>query len=147
MSKKVTICVPLDEDLLATIRTLKGSPLLADASEVNLVHVFRVEKYVYMVPPYIYPDEAQRPEVEKSVQQILESLKNDLGVDATVNTVCLFDESPKVTMDKYLKDSETNLAIVATRGKHGVEGLFTSSFADHLNKFSPCDIYVLRPRN
>lgn len=48
---------------------------------------------------------------------------------------------------EYLKEVKADLVITATRGKHGIEGLFSSSFTDHLVKHAPCNVLTLRHGN
>ena len=57
----------------------------------------------------------------------------------------LFDHSPADRIVKYAKDIEAHMLVVATRNKQGIAEFFTSSFADRVLKFSPCDVLVLRP--
>lgn len=45
----------------------------------------------------------------------------------------------------YLDETRANLGVIATRSRHGIVGLFTSSLANFLNSFSPSDVLVLRP--
>jgi nucleotide-binding universal stress UspA family protein len=45
----------------------------------------------------------------------------------------------------YLKEVKADLVVTATKGKHGIDGFFSSSFTDYLCKFSPCDVLVMRP--
>ncbi|MGE3611302.1 MAG: universal stress protein [Bacteriovoracaceae bacterium] len=55
------------------------------------------------------------------------------------------DFHPEDYFINLIKKVNASLAVVSTRGKHGFEGLFHSSFTEHLIKFSPCDVYVVRP--
>jgi nucleotide-binding universal stress UspA family protein len=57
---------------------------------------------------------------------------------------CQFHESPRLGLIEDLNRSKSDVVFVATRGKHGIEGLFNSSFAEYMLKFSPCSIFILR---
>ena len=142
---KVVLCVTLNDDSLDQMKKLKGTPLLA-YDEVHLVHCFEVQMYNSDFSPFIYPTEEQYPEIEKAGLEILKSLSENIKASNPELKV-FFSQSPHQKMIEYLQEIKADLAVVATRGKHGIEGLFSSSFADHLIKYSPCDIYVIRPRD
>ena len=144
--KNIVICAALNDESLNLLRTLKDSPLLNQA-KIHCVHCFKTEVYTNEFSAYVFPSDDKFPEIEKAVVSILSSLQKDvLGVGASAGDIhCFFDHSPKQKIREYLKDIKADLVIVATRGKHGLEGLFSSSFAEHLIKYSPCDIHVLRP--
>lgn len=55
------------------------------------------------------------------------------------------DFHPEEEVIEFLKNVNATLIVVATRGKHGFEGLFHSSFTDYMVKFAPCDVFVVRP--
>ena len=57
-----------------------------------------------------------------------------------------FAKSREEKISEYLDSAKPNLVVAATRGKHGIDGLFSSSLTDYLVKYSPCDVLVLRPR-
>jgi nucleotide-binding universal stress UspA family protein len=98
--------------------------------------------------PVIYPTEDLYPEIEKSTVGMLKTLAYDMGAkDNKLELKCFFSHSREVTINDYLKNVHADLVVVATRGKHGIEGFFSSSLADFLCKYSPCDVLVKRPRN
>ena len=146
--RNVVICVSLNQDCLELLNELEGSPLLSD-SHVHFVHCFKTEVYTSEFSAYVYPTDDHFSEIQTSVEQILSNLRdrilpNDFSKDL-ITYECAIDHSPKKVIREYLYKVNANLVVVATRGKHGIEGLFSSSFTEHLLKFSPCPIYVLRP--
>lgn len=145
--KNVVICASLNEESLDLIKSLKNSPLLNN-TKIHLVHCFEIQVYTSDFSPFIYPTEDKYPEIEKATLKILEGLAKDMcSADQLKNVVkhVFFTQSPKQKIREYLNDKKADLVIVATRGKHGIEGLFSSSFAEHLVKYSPCDVHILRP--
>ncbi len=145
--KNVVISVSLNDDSLNSLAKLKGDAILKDA-KVHLVHCFEIQVYTSDFSPYIYPTEEKYPEIEAATLKILEGLQKNLGLEGQdVEKKCFFSQSPKQRIKEYLEESKADLCVVATRGKHGIQGLFSSSFAEHLVKYSPCDLHIMRPKN
>ena len=57
-----------------------------------------------------------------------------------------FNLSPKQYIQKLLIKSNMDLVVMAVKEKHGIKGMFSSSFVDHFLKFSPCNVLVIRPK-
>jgi nucleotide-binding universal stress UspA family protein len=120
------------------------------ASSMSLVVfiLFTVLRY-RLIQQSFQPAREQYPEFEEGAKNVLKVLQEHLEAsfnNLSFKTSVLFDSDPKHRMTEYLKEQKADLAVVATRGKHGIEGLFSSSFADHLTRYSNCDVYVLRPK-
>lgn len=145
--KNVVVCVGLNDESLKSLRTLKKHDLIKNAEKIHFAHCFEIQVYTSEFSPYIFPTEEKFPDIEKSALTILEALAKDILNDkqlANAQFHCFFSHSPKERMREFLEDTDANLAIVATRGIHGIEGLFSSSFAEHMIKYSPCDTYIVR---
>jgi len=144
--KNIVICTDLNQNSLDTLKTLARNLDLKEAI-VHLVHVFEIHMYNADIVPVIYPTEAQYPEIEQSTLGILDKLAHDLGArEDQVRLKCFFSHSREERISSYLNDVQADLVVVATRGKHGIQGFFSSSLADFLCKYSPCDVLVLRPK-
>lgn len=144
--KNYVLCTTLEEDSINTLKKLKGD---IDLSQARLHIITVIEKQIYTadLAVYAYPVEAQFPAIETSAVTLLKSIGEALGVNpANVITKCFFEFDREKTIKQYLENVNADLAIVATRGKHGLDGFFSSSFTDYLCKFSPCDVLVMRPR-
>lgn len=143
---KVVICVTMNDESQKVLQDkLKGSPFI-EGKELLFLHVFKKEIQGYYYPAYLYPNEEQQVEIKQSAEGIMNDLANKIrGNTQNVRTLCLFDYDPKSKVIDTLRDEKPELVITATRGKHGIEGFFSSSFTDHLLKFSPCDVLALRP--
>lgn len=146
--KNIVLCANLNDPSLELLSTLKNSPLLESAEKVYIVHCFEIQIYTSdIIAPYVFPTKDKYPELEEATVRVLDTLRDKLGLDKSkVELKCFFDESPKKKTKEFLEEVNADLCVVATRGKHGIKGLFSSSFADHLLKYSPCDIFVLRPK-
>lgn len=144
--KNIVICTDLNQNSLDTLKTLARNLDLKEAI-VHFVHVFEIHMYNADIVPVIYPTEAQYPEIEQSTLGILDKLAHDLGAkEDQVRLKCFFSHSREERISSYLNDVQADLVVVATRGKHGIQGFFSSSLADFLCKYSPCDVLVLRPK-
>lgn len=144
--KTYVLCTSLEEESVNTLKKLKGDIEITDAN----IHVITViEKQIYTVDlaAYVYPIEAQYPSIEASALGILKTIGQSLGVEEkNLTCKCFIDYDRDKIVKQYLESIKADLVIVATRGKHGLDGFFSSSFTDYLCKFSPCDVLVMRPR-
>lgn len=143
--KEIIVCVDLNQDCIKTLKALPEKINLKDAN-VHFLHVFKSQLYDEDLSPFTFPLPEQYIVLEKSAIMSLKRLGDDLDLDpARVSAKCFFSLSPKEKIKSYLDETKADLVVIATRGRHGIKGLFSSSLADFLCKFSPCDILVLRP--
>lgn len=144
--KNIVVCTDLNQNSLDTLKTLRQSLDLKEAT-LHFVHVFEIHMYNADIVPVIFPTEAQYPEIEQSTLGILSNLAKELNLkEEQVHLKCFFSHSREEKLRSYLTEVHADMAVVATRGKHGVEGFFSSSLADFLCKYSPCDVLVIRPK-
>lgn len=143
--KNIVVCVDLREESLKILRKLGEKISLIDA-RVHLVHAFEVQVGIAEYTAFEYPLPHQYPEIKNSVMMILDNLQRDLHLlNEQVEKHCMFNSSKEEVLKKYLEDKNADLVVISTRGKHGIEGFFSSSLADFLCKYSPCDVLVMRP--
>lgn len=144
--KNIVVCADLNQNSLDTLKTLSQSIDFQNAI-LHFVHVFEIHMYNADIVPVIFPTEVQYPEIEKSTLSILGQLSKDVGARSDqVKLKCFFSHSREEKINSYLKEVNAELVVVSTRGKHGIEGFFSSSLADFLCKYSPCDVLVIRPQ-
>jgi hypothetical protein len=144
-SKKVVVAVDLGKDLSEVLNPIKEMSFLAQ-SEIHFVHVFNTITYSFIFGdfPTIYPVEADRSLIEKSIVSILENTsKTHLpsNFQGKVIHQCLFADDAKDKFSEYVKGINADLVLVATREKHGI---FDSSFAQYLVKHTNANILVLK---
>ena len=141
--KKIIICMPMDEELQKEIFVgIKKLDWINDC-ELDFVHIFKTESFPYMLPPTIYPDQDQKIEIRKTIEEIFIGLTKALPYKKMVHH-CGFDNSPKEGIIRYLEEHNADLAIALTKEKHGLAGYFSSSFTDHLVNHAPCNVLVIR---
>lgn len=143
--KTYVLCTTLEQHSIDTLKKVKDIFNLNQAV-IHFITIFEIQIYNLDYIPYIYPSESQYEEMESAAEVVMNSLAQSLGVKKE-NTVinCFFDSNRENKIKNYLTEVEADLVVTATRGKHGIDGLFSSSFTDFLCKFSPCDVLVMRP--
>ncbi len=144
--QEIVLCAGLDEESIKNLSALKG---LFDLSKSNLhiVHCFEIQVYTSEFAPFVFPTEDKYPEIEEATKAVLRNMAFELvgkEYGEKVQLHCLFSTTPKHKVVEFLEEKKADLAVIATRGSHGIKGLFHSSFAEYMMKFSPCDIYVTR---
>jgi len=143
--KDIVICAQLNEECLAHLKQLKAHELIEN-HKIHIIHCFEIQVYTADFSPFIYPSPEQYPELISSATGVLENFATELGISKdNLNIKVLFSKTPKESIIEYIKEVKADLSIVATRGLHGIEGLFASSFAEYLIKHSPSDVYIIRP--
>ena len=143
--KKIVICSDLNP---ACSKTLSRLPQIMDLknTQIFFIHVFQSQLYNFDLVPYVFPLPEQRPTIESSTNGLLSELGKNLDLKpGSFKVNCFFSYSRNEKIKEFLDDVKADLVVIATRGKHGVDGFFSSSLADYLCKFSPCDIFVMRP--
>jgi nucleotide-binding universal stress UspA family protein len=115
--------------------------------ELHLVHGFQTQVYTDAFYFTSYPSEDQYPEVEKSVEEVLTLVENGTLFSEQKPKVvkkCLISGSPKQDLAEYAQNQKINEMMIGTRGKHGIEGLFSSSFAEYMVRHAPCELIIYR---
>jgi nucleotide-binding universal stress UspA family protein len=143
--KEIVVCVDLTESCLDTLKILPER-LNLTKSRVHLVHVFESPLHDEDLSPFTFPLQEQHLILEKNTIESLKRLGHDLGLRQNNLIVkCFFSLSRKDKIKSYLSESKASVVVTATRGRHGMSGLFSSSLTDFLISFSPCNVLILRP--
>lgn len=143
---KIALCISGDDNLNACFRKLKESNFLA-GKEVTFIHLVEQQVYSSEFAPIMWPTEDKFQEMKPTIEKRLNHWKNELihGADLQyTHTEVFLASDSKSELVKFLKNKKIDEVVTVTRGKHGIEGLFTSSLTEYLVKYSPCNLYVLR---
>lgn len=148
--QKIVIALPLEETLLG--------PLHDWGKKFDFSHVESVT-FVHVVKKNITPLEfglIESPD-ESTYQDMVPTLNNFLKEEArkiipsdyagSIHFEVTKDFHPEEELIDILKRLGATLIVVATRGKHGLDGFFHSSFTDYMIKYAPCDVFVVRPES
>lgn len=142
--KNYVLCTTLDNECLNSLKNIRHKVDLKNTI-VHIVTVVKLNIYHIDLSPYIYPTEIQYANMEMKAIDKMKDLGDSLGLDSDkIVYKCFFEYDKKEIIKKYIEEVNADLVVVATRGKYGIPGLFSSSLADFLCKFSPCDIFVMR---
>lgn len=147
MKRKIGICVDLNESSVNKLKEKLAGINLADVEKVYLIHGFQRQVYVDNFFFTQFPFKEQMEEVEKSVIQVLTDIEKSLtnGNDSLeVEKKCLFSDYPKKEIADYVDEQEMDQLIIATRTKSGIEGLFSSSFAEYMLRHVKSELLVIR---
>ncbi|MDO9183050.1 MAG: universal stress protein [Bacteriovorax sp.] len=146
--KSIVICASLNPETHNTLKSITSKIDLQHA-QVFIVHVFEIQFATTEITAMAYPSADQYPEIEKSIMQTLDKIATSLALPEKTLVIkkCIFSHSREAALKDYLKEVNAEMVVVATRGKHGIAGLFSSSMTDFLCKYSPCDVLVLRPQH
>ena len=119
--------------------------------ELHLVHGFQLQIYADNFYFTAYPMEDQYEEVKKSVNELLNGLAEEVFKgEGGPNVIkqCVISSSPTKDLAEYAGENKIGKMIIGTRGKHGISGLFSSSFAEYMVRHAPCELHILRcPEN
>jgi nucleotide-binding universal stress UspA family protein len=148
--QRIVVALPLEDTLL--------DPLHTWGRKYDFSHVESLT-FVHIVKKNITPLEfglIESPD-DETYQDMVPTLSNFLKDEARkilpkdfkgeVRFEVTKDFHPEQELVEILKRLKATLVVVATRGKHGFEGFFHSSFTDYMVKFSPCDVFVVRPED
>lgn len=146
-SPKIVFCLSDKAELVDPVLKLAGKEWLKGA-QIHLINVFEQKTYAYELSTYVWPDQSVFDELKQNVDIGMQKTADKLVLDAEdrkkVLTHCFLHHSPKQKIVEYCEEIGADLVVVVTRGNTGIKGLFTSSTAEYLMKFSPCDVYVMR---
>lgn len=147
--KKIVVTVPLEEKELATLKEWGQMFDWNIISEVTFLHVVhRVAtpmEFALVEVPDQESYEKMKPELEKFLQEQVKTI-TPANFKGKAETIVDISFEPEETVIDFLKANKTDLVVAATKGKKGFEGFFHHSFTEHLIKFGPCDVYVVKPK-
>lgn len=146
--QRIVIALPLEENLLEPLHDW-GKKF--DFSHVESIHFLHVVKK--NITPLEFgliesPDDATYRDMVPTLDRFLhDEAKKIIPSDfkGEIHFEVAKGFHPEEDIVNTLKRINATLIVVATRGKHGFEGLFHSSFTDYMVKFAPCDVFVVRP--
>ncbi|MDA8792108.1 universal stress protein [Bacteriovoracaceae bacterium] len=150
MNKKLMVCVDLTDQSLNIYRKHLRELNLNEFTEIHLIHAFQIQVYSDLFYIQKFPSEEEFQKIKESTLQVMKTLEADLGPIAQgIKLVydCLLVSSPKTGLKDYAQENDISVMAVSTRGKKGVESLFSSSLAEYMVRHAPCELIILRETN
>jgi nucleotide-binding universal stress UspA family protein len=146
--KIIAMAIPLEEELLEPFYTWKEKYHFQEGEYLHVIHVVKKNITPLEFGLMESPDESTFKEMAPTLKKFLQDevkkiIPNDFSGEITYKLSCGFH--PEQDVVHYLRKIAADLIVVSTRGKHGFQGLFHSSFTEYMVKFAPCDVYVVRP--
>jgi nucleotide-binding universal stress UspA family protein len=148
LSQKLVIALPLEDSLLEPLHEWGRKFDFTHVESIHFVHVVKKNITPLEFGLVESPDDVTYQDMVPTLQKFLkDEAKMIIPADfkGSIDFLVTKDFNPEEEMVDILKNLNATLLIVATRGKHGFEGLFHSSFTDYMVKFAPCDVFVVRP--
>lgn len=146
--QRIVVALPLEESLLSPLHEWGKKFDFAHVDSVHFLHVVKKNITPLEFGLIETPDEETYHDMMPALEKFLkEESKKILPADFSgeISFQLTKDFHPEEEVIDILKARRATLIVVATRGKHGFEGLFHSSFTDYMVKFAPCDVFVVRP--
>jgi nucleotide-binding universal stress UspA family protein len=146
--EEIALAMPIEEKLLHPLYDWGAKMDWRNLKHVHLVHVVKRSIAPFEFGVVEIPDEKTYETMKTTLQKYLRDeakkiFSNDFKGEVSVHLS--IHSHPEDEMVNILKHINSRLVVVATEGKHGLEGFFHNSFTDHLVRFAPCDVYVVRP--
>lgn len=148
--KKVLVAVDLNDHSMNLLKEKIAKKDWSQVEELHLVHGFQLQVYADNFFFTAYPMEDQYEGVEKSVESLFDQLVKGVfeeGTGPKIFKECLISGSPSHEIVEYSKKHKINEMLIGTRGKHGIEGMFSSSFAEYMIRHAHCDLQIFREQS
>lgn len=146
--QRIVIAVPIEEHLLEPLYEWGRKFDFSHVESVHFVHVVKKNITPLEFGLVESPDEATYKDMVPTIEKFLKDESQKIlpeNFQGQVSFRVTKDFHPEEEVIDILKELKATLIVVATRGKHGLDGLFHSSFTDYMVKFAPCDVFVVRP--
>jgi nucleotide-binding universal stress UspA family protein len=145
--KNILIAMPIEEELLLPLHEWGKNFEWKDVQEIHLVHIIKKTITPLEFGLVEMPDER----TFKSMIPTLNNFLKDQGkkivspsFQGDIHYHLKLDFKPLDVIIDLIKKLDSSMVVVSTKGKHGIEGFFHSSFTEHLIRFAPCDVLVVR---
>lgn len=148
LHQKILVALPIEEELLQPLHDWGKRFDWSHVDDVHFVHVVKKNITPLEFGLMEMPDDGTYKDMKPTLEKFLrDEAKKILPTEFKGKAHFHLDSNfnPAEDIIQTIKGLKTNLVVVSTRGKHGFDGLFHSSFTDHMVKFAPCDVFVVRP--
>ena len=148
--RRLLICVDLQDQSTLPYKDYFNTTRLDNIEEITLIHAFQKQIYAdnFMVTTYPPTDEYEK--IQKTAENFLNELAKAMipeGLQEKVKTECILTHTPQKDLVEYADKNKMTELVISTRGLHGIEGLFASSFAEYMIRHAHCPLTILRNSN
>lgn len=145
--KKIMVCIDLNNESLEVYKKQNNNIGWGHFDEIHLVHSFQRQIYTDNFCLTSYPSDDQFNDIEKSIVDTLEKISSEIIPDKFKGKTickCLLSNLQKKSLVDYATENDIAQMLIATRGKHGIEGIFSSSLAEYMVRHAPCGLKIIR---
>jgi hypothetical protein len=146
-TQKVIIAMPTEEDFMPSFSRW-AHQFDWSKTEAHFIHIVQKNYAVNDMGITQIPDDKTFNEIKSGTLNFIKKKAHEIMPEKAFDHAhfdVFFNYSPQEGMIKYAHTINANMIVVATRNKKGIVGFFTSSFAEAMLKFSPCDVLIIRP--
>jgi nucleotide-binding universal stress UspA family protein len=139
--RKVLVPVDFSPPSLSAVQL--ALPLIAKfGASPHLVHVFPADSpFTGLVAmPFVLPE----VEVNRSVRRHLKDVAKQYSIELPRENIHALRGKPFDEICRLARDLNIDLIIIATRGNTGLKHLVLGSTAEHVVRYSPCPVLVVR---
>jgi nucleotide-binding universal stress UspA family protein len=137
------VLVPVDFSAPSLSAVEFALPLLKKfGAELHLVHVFAGDHPItaLVAMPFVLPE----LEISRSVHRHLKDIAKKYSIEPRGKNLHVLKGQPYQTICGLAHDINIDLIVIATRGNTGLKHLVLGSTAEHVVRYSPCPVLVVR---
>ena len=147
--KNILVNIDLKDQSITPLKQYFETLNWETVGSIHFVHSFQKQVYADNFYFTSYPNENEFEKIEESANEFLKGIAKDLipeKYNHLVSTQCLISHTPKKAVVEYADKNNIQNMVIITRGLHGIEGVFASSFAEHMIRHAHCELTILRVR-
>lgn len=148
--KKMMACIDLKNISLKSISNYLSDYNWTHTNELHLIHGFLLQTFSDGFYIDTYPLEKDYKEIVDSAIKTMDSIEieifknNNILLKPKIIKECFITSSPKNKLANYSNEKGIDIMLIATRGKHGIKGLFSSSFARFMLSHVKAELRIIR---
>ncbi len=148
--RKLLICVDLQDQSTHPYQEYFKTTKLDNIDEIYIVHAFQKQIYADNFMVTTYPPTDEYDKIKSTAENFLKEIAKGMIPEQLITKTkfeCLLTHTPQKDLVEYADKMQASEMIISTRGLHGIEGLFASSFAEYMIRHAHCPLTVLRNSN
>lgn len=146
--QNIVLALPIEDELLKPLHAWGKRFNWSNVGAIHITHIVKKNITPLEFGLMELPDQNTYREMVPTLNKFLQDEAKKIvpsDYKGEIQFHLASDFNPGEEIIRFIKDVRATLVVVSTRGKHGFEGIFHSSFTEHMIRFAPCDVYVVRP--
>lgn len=138
------IAVPYDDSELSK-KALETAIMLAKQDKRIELEVITVVSIPSNIAYYgVYSDERVREGYLSGAKEMLEKVEEKLKDLPNKTRTFILEGSPALTIIDFIKQADSDLVVMGSRGLSGMKELFLGSVSHYVVQKSPCPVFVVK---